>query len=455
MCGFGGICGGWVMASEAYDSVTVASLTDEGVVVLNDGYRMKNSELGPSGYPFVRGGDIRDGQVITDVEDHIVDMQNSGVQVKVSRPGDVAFITKGTVGRVGFLREGQPPVVFAPQVCIWRALDHKRLNPRFLFYLLCGHEFQSNLNAVMSHGAMAADYVSLSDQRSFRLTLPPVGAQRGIAEVLGAIDDKIDLIRRMNATLEAMARALFKSWFVDFDPVRAKMEGREPDGMDAETARLFPAELVESEAGEVPKGWTIRPLSDVVDVNPPRQLRGGTEAPYLDMGNMPIDGHRALDWYPRAVTSGMKFVNGDTLVARITPCLENGKTAFVDFLEEGEVGWGSTEYIVLHPQAGLPPAWAYYLARTERFRLHAIQSMTGSSGRQRVASRAFDQFFVAVPSAPVAVRWGADVKRWMDQIAQNAKQSRTLAALRDALLPKLLSGELRVKDAERVVGAVV
>ncbi len=148
-------------------------------------------------------------------------------------------------------------------------------------------------------------------------------------------------------------------------------------------------------------------------------------------------------------------MNGDTLLARITPCLENGKTAFVDFLSDGQVGWGSTEYIILRPKPPLPLEYGYYLARSDELRTHAIQNMTGSSGRQRVPVECFDKYLVVVPPAPIAQRFGDQVRSLMAMIRANGEQSRTLAAIRDALLPKLLSGEIRVKDAERFVRAAV
>ncbi len=284
---------------------------------------------------------------------------------------------------------------------------------------------------------------------SLPFVLPPLDEQRAIAAVLGALDDKIELNRRMNATLEAMARALFKSWFVDFDPVRAKMEGRTPYGMDAATAALFPAAFTDSPLGPIPVGWHVASLPDVIAVNPSRTLHKGETASYLDMQNMPTSGHRAVEWIDRAFGSGMKFTNGDTLLARITPCLENGKTAFVDFLKDGEVGWGSTEYIVLRPRSPLPVEYGYFLARSEEVRAHAIQSMTGSSGRQRVPASCFDRYLLVVPPEPIAGCFGETVRSHMDKIRSNSEQSRTLAAIRDALLPKLLSGAVRIRDAMR------
>jgi type I restriction enzyme S subunit len=238
------------------------------------------------------------------------------------------------------------------------------------------------------------------------------------------------------------------SWFVDFDPVRAKAEGRDP-GLPQPLADLFPARLVDSELGEIPEGWEVAPLPEVVDVNPMRALRKGIEAPYLDMANMPTRGHSAEDVVDRAFGSGMRFINGDTLVARITPCLENGKTAFVDFLQDGQVGWGSTEYIVLRPKAPLPEEYAYCLARSAEFREFAIQSMTGTSGRQRVPAGSLAHFRVAVPPKATAEVFGRAVKPRFARASAAVRESRTLTALRDVLLPKLISGELRTGDAER------
>ncbi|MEZ5387559.1 MAG: restriction endonuclease subunit S [Prosthecobacter sp.] len=229
-----------------------------GLLELNDGYRVRNVELGPVGIPFVRGGDIADGGINTAVEDHIRPEFADRVTSKLTRPFDVAFITKGTVGRVGMVRPGQPPSVFAPQVCYWRSLDPDQLEPRFLFYLLTSAEFQANLDAVKTHGSMAADYVSMTDQRDFRLTFPPIRKQKAIAAVLGALDDKIELNRRMNATLEAMALALFQSWLVDFDLIQRTDPRTAP-----EFRKLYPTELVETPEGGIPKGWKTRSLDEM------------------------------------------------------------------------------------------------------------------------------------------------------------------------------------------------
>jgi type I restriction enzyme S subunit len=431
------------MASE-WQSHEVADLITDNRLVVGDGYRAKNDELGKLGLPFARAGNINNGFQFADADRFPV--ENLGrVGNKVSQPGDVVFTSKGTVGRFAFVKPNTDRFVYSPQLCFWRSLDQDLIDSRFLYYWMLGPEFYIQFKGVAGQTDMA-EYVSLTDQRRMQITMPKTDEQRSIARVLGTLDDKIELNRKMNETLEAMARALFKSWFVDFDPARAKAEGRDT-GLPAPIAALFPDSFEDSEFGEIPKGWLHVPLPKIIDVNPSRPLRKGDIAPYLDMSNMPTRGHSADEVVQRPFGSGMRFANGDTLVARITPCLENGKTAFVDFLEENQVGWGSTEYIVLRPKPLLPDEFAYCLARSPEFRDYAIQSMTGSSGRQRVPAESLSHFKLASPSKPVAELFAKLVKPLFARASKAAEENRSLAMLRDSLLPKLISGELRV-DAE-------
>ena len=280
------------------------------------------------------------------------------------------------------------------------------------------------------------------------IPVPPLPEQRAIAHILGTLDDKIELNRRMNETLEEMARALFKSWFVDFDPVRAKMEGRwrqgeSLPGMPAELYDLFPDGMVGSELGEIPEGWEVRALGDVVELNPPEPLKRGAVAPYLAMASLPTSGPNSGDWVPREFTSGTRFRNGDALLARITPCLENGKTAFVQSLPEHTVGWGSTEFIVMRAIRPTPPVYAYLLARDPAFREHSIQSMTGTSGRQRVQIDVLSSYPLPYPSAKIWAEFSTLASCMFAGMELNRKESLVLAMQRDTLLPKLISGELR------------
>ncbi len=213
---------------------------------------------------------------------------------------------------------------------------------RYIYYVMCSTECRNEVLA--SATGTTVKHTSPDRIKRFRFSLPPLQEQRTIAHILGTLDDKIELNRRMNETLDTMARALFKSWFVDFEPVRAKVEGTEAR-LPPAVSQLFPDGYDNSALGKVPLGWKVVGLSELIDVNPRRpSLRKGESAPYVPMSSMPRSGHTPSEVSGRSFGSGTRFINGDTLVARITPCLENGKTAYVDFLKEGQVGWGSTEY---------------------------------------------------------------------------------------------------------------
>lgn len=173
---------------------------------------------------------------------------------------------------------------------------------------------------------------------------------------------------------------------------------------------------------------------------------------YVDMASLPPTSARVTNVVHREFTgSGSKFTNGDVLFARITPCLENGKTALVDFLKGGECGWGSTEFIVFSPKEPLNPWFVYCVARDQEFREHAIRAMSGTSGRQRVEIGCFNNFLIAIPPAEIIGKFGNIVGPWFHQMKMNDDQSVILTIIRDTLLPKLLSGEIKVKDAEKFV----
>lgn len=374
---------------------------------------------------------------------------------KCSLIKDDVVITKDSeknddIGVPAYISDNIDNLVCGYHLVILRPKSNK-IDGAYLFYALntreSANQFHARANGITRFGLRKADVGTVE------IPTPPLADQSAIAHILGSLDDKIELNRRMNQTLEAMARAIFKSWFVDFDPVRAKAEGR-PTGLPDDIAALFPDSFEDSELGEIPKGWGVVPLSEIVDVNPARTLKKGQIAPYLEMKNMPENSARALHWYDREYGSGVKFINGDVLMARITPCLENGKGAFIDFLKDDQIGWGSTEYIVFRSKKPLPLQYSYFLSRTNDFRSHAIVNMTGSSGRQRVPAAIFDSYLVVNPSREVAECFGMSVDLMMQKIKKNDEEAHTLASLRDTLLPKLISGELRVPDAAKFLQEV-
>lgn len=397
-------------------------------------------------YRMIRTTNIREGRINLDncrfVDEAIYEKWTRRAKLEY---GDVLLTREAPIGEVGFV--DSPGGLFLGQRVMQYRANVQVLHPRFLHYVFLSPSLQHQFGSHEGSGSVVS-HIRVGDCFKFKIPLPPLTVQRGIAELLGALDDRITLLRETNATLEAIAQALFKSWFVDFDPVRAKAEGLQPQGMDAATAALFPDSFEEPELGRVPKGWGISALKDVYEINPSRKLKKGEVAPYLDMASVGTQGHVVSGLINRVMGSGTKFINGDTLLARITPCLENGKTAYVDFLKNNEIGWGSTEFVVLRPKAPLPPYHGYLLARHPAFRDHAIQSMSGTSGRQRVQNDVLGSYPIAVPPPLVAEAFAEVVGSIQQKISANQAQAQTLTQLRDTLLPRLISGQLRLPEAE-------
>ncbi|MCY3558453.1 MAG: restriction endonuclease subunit S [Chloroflexi bacterium] len=353
------------------------------------------------------------------------------------QPGDIVYSTvRPNQRHFGILKELPENFLASTGFAVIRG-NGDTAETDYLYYFLSQDHIVDHLHTIAEHSTSAYPSIKPRDIASLELSLPPIDEQRRISHILGTLDDKIELNRCMSETLQDMAQALFKSWFVDFDPVRAKAEGR-PTGLPPDIDVLFPDSFQDSELGAIPEGWEVGELVDVIDVNPPRVIKRGTLAKHVGMAALPTSGPRVAQWTQRAFTSGSRYMLGDTLLARITPSLENGKTALVDFLEEGEVGWGSTEFIVLRPKTPWPPAIGYLVARDRSFRDHAIVNMTGTSGRQRVPPEAVASHLMVLPPCAIAEGFGRVVEPVLQFVTTVAEQSRTLAITREAQVPILI-----------------
>lgn len=335
--------------------------------------------------------------------------------------GDTLFaritpcLENGKIARFKGSGDEERPAHGSTEFIVMRGRDGVS-DTNFVFYLARSPQVRSFAISQMM-GTSGRQRVPNACFEKLAVSLPRFSEQRAIAGVLGALDEKVEQNRRTTQVLQRLARAIFRAWFVDFEPVKAKAAGATTfPSMPQSSFEILPTRLVDSAIGLVPDGWLPTAVSTAFQVNPTRSLRRAAPAPYLEMKNMPTQGHAPDSWIVRPFGSGMRFMNGDTLVARITPCLENGKTAFVDFLDDGQIAWGSTEYIVLRSKPPLPAVFAYCLARTGEFRDFAIQNMTGTSGRQRVAQTAMDHFRIAMPSDSVAVCFGEVVQPLFNSI---------------------------------------
>jgi len=389
------------------------------------------SEYVDTGVPFLRSLNIEPLNIKKNGLKYISQEFHQKLKKSQLKPGDVVVVRTGKPGAAVVIPEWLNDANCSDLVVI---RPGKKVNPYWLAYFInCtgAHHVASHLvGAVQQH-------FNVESAKKMPLVLPTLKDQERVARALKLLDDKIELNRKMNETLEQMARAIFKSWFIDFDPVHAKRQVKKPFGMDDATA-LFPDSFEKSEMGEIPKGWSAGVVSELFEVNPRYSLTKGAEFPYTEMADLPMGSMSVSGGRLREFTSGSRFSNGDTLIARITPCLENGKTAFVDYLDDSQVGWGSTEFIVLRSRDPLPLEASYLLAREESFRTHLMTNMSGSSGRQRVPESCLSRFSFAKPTQAVATAFGTLVKPMFQMMRANSIESTTLAQARDLLLPRLL-----------------
>ena len=422
------------------------SLRDAGVTLIDCDHR--TPPPAESGYPYVaipqmRGGhiDLADARRITtaDFAEWTRKAKPDGNDVVLSRrcnPGETAFVPPGLEFALG-------------QNLVLLRADGTKVYPPFLRWLVRGPEWWEQITTFLNVGAVF-DSLKCADVPKFTLRIPPVPEQRAIAHILGTLDDKIELNRRMSETLEAMARALFKSWFVDFDPVRAKAEGRDP-GLPQPLADLFPARLVDSELGEIPEGWEVGTLADLSILNPEvwtKETRPA-ELNYVDLSNTKWGRIEAVTSYEAtdAPTRAQRVLRpADTIVGTVRP--GNGSYAFIS--EHGLTG--STGFAVLRPQTAQYAEFVY-LAATAADNIDTLAHLADGAAYPAVRPEVVAATPIVRPNDEVFDRFSRAAGPLLAKIAQTERESRILAALRDGLLPKLISGELRVKDAERFLEA--
>ena len=335
--------------------------------------------------------------------------------------GDLIFTAVGTIGQVGILTGKEKfdnYIISNKQLRL--TVDTTVVDPLFSYYWFASDLIVEQI--MQRNTGSSVPLINLSVLKSLIVPVPPPPEQRAIASVLSNLDDKIDLLNRQNKTLESMAETLFRQWFIEAPP--------QPSPRPSPSGR----------GGKKPGV-----VADLIEFNPQRALRKGTVAPYLEMASLSNTTFAPESWYEREFSSGTKFTNGDTLLARITPCLENGKAAYITFLKDEQVAWGSTEYIVMRPKAGLHPFFAYTLARNSDFKDYAEGCLEGSSGRQRVNVDHLRNYSMSMPDQATVDKFNAIANSIVSKLHLNSCQVRSLTKLRDTLLPKLMSGEAKVE----------
>ncbi|ELA9338005.1 restriction endonuclease subunit S [Vibrio parahaemolyticus] len=437
----------------------------------------KPKKVRGEGYKFINMGEIFAFDRMLNIPCDRAPLTAKEISTSLMKDNDLLFARQSLVlsgaGKCSIFLGDDEDVAFESHLIRVR-LDEVLINPEYAYYYFFSPQGRALMSTIVEQGAGQAG-IRGSDLEQLVIPLPPMDYQNYVVSSLRVIDDKITLNRQINQTLEQMAQTMFKSWFVDFDPVidnaldaghpipdqlqhraEARKAVRESESesfkpLPDDVRQLFPDAFEESELGWVPKGWEMKSVSGALTVNPKVKLSKGQSAHFVDMKALPTSGYSIEEVTHKAFSGGAKFEQNDVLLARITPCLQNGKTGFVDFLGADEVGFGSTEFIVLRGNKDVHHTYIACLARHEKFRQHAMQSMVGSSGRQRVQNSCFDDYFIAVPTDDVMKRFAQMTQPSFDKFKANTAESIALAELRDTLLPKLISGELRLDDVEAAV----
>ena len=406
----------------------------------------------PEGVPVIRGSNLRDDLTPFVPKGFVFVSEEQAKKYKAQHvtAGDLVFTCWGTVGQVGLIPEDGP---FQEYIISNKQLklrpDVKRAVPRFLFYYFAGPEMVKHiLNRAI--GA-AVPGINLGILKSLEVALPPLPVQRRIASILGGYDDLIENNLRRIKILEEMAQSVYREWFVNFRFPGHEKHGPRPASNDAcKPARPNTPGWHPSPLGPVPTRWETVPVVEAVELNPSTRVPREGLKPFVPMSGLSTDSMLIGEIEHREGNSGAKFRNGDTLFARITPCLENGKTGYVQFLPAPtDVAFGSTEYIVLRSRT-LTPEWVYLMARSDEFRDHAIKSMSGATGRQRVQEACFKEYLIAQPPREVLNQFQGLVKPMFEMIHALAQKNTNLRQTRDFLLPKLISGEVAVTDADSI-----
>lgn len=385
--------------------------------------RIYAADYQEDGVPFYRGKEIVEkynGATVLSTNLFISQNRYDEIKSRFGLPqlGDILLTSVGTLG-IPFLVKSDEDFYFKDGNLTWFK-DFQGIDSSYLYYWLLSPIGKGQLQKCMIGTSQSA--YTIVRMKEMDIDPPDTSTQTHIADILSAYDDFIENNRQRIALLEQAVRLLYREWFVYL---------------------RFPGHEHVKIVDGVPEGWEMMLTPEAIDINPSTRLSDDSHHWFVEMASLQPNSMVIENAIKRDGRSGSKFQNGDTLLARITPCLENGKTGFVNFMSNGEVGRGSTEFIVLRSKR-VTPEYVYCLARTYEFRENAIKSMIGSSGRQRVQESCFEKFSVWIPSPLVLELFSDNVIPIFQQIRLLHSQNQNTSKARDILLPRLMNGEIAV-----------
>ncbi|OIQ83221.1 EcoKI restriction-modification system protein HsdS [mine drainage metagenome] len=412
------------------------------------------------GVPVIRGSNLSVNVSLRLIDDGIVFVaadKAAEFRRSVAKRGDLVFTCWGTINQVGLVdhRAGYDEYIVSNKQ-MKLTVDPAKADSLFLYYVFSGPEKQKE---ILDNGiGSSVPGFNLGQLKRHQALLPPLNEQKRISTFLGMLDDRITLLHETNTTLESIVQALFKSWFVDFDPVHAKQQGIAPEGLDEATVALFPDSFEESELGLVPKGWRVAKVGDVVE-----SVGGGTpdtkEPSYWEPGvhcwTTPKDlsGIQA----PVLLTTERKF--SATGLAKVSSgllpigTLLLSSRAPIGYLAIAQIPLAINQgYIAMLPSSQLPPIYMLFWCRQN---MEIIKGRANGSTFMEISKKAFRPIPALVPPAPALEAFVGMAGALFDRLVENEKQAETLTELRDTLLPRLISGQLRLPEAEAAMEEIV
>lgn len=411
------------------------------------GSRIKTDNFVSAGVPVIRGNNLNSERLFDDDFVYLTEEKADELRASNAFPGDIVITHRGTLGQVGIVPyNANYPRYVVSQSQMKLTVNKQKADPFFVFYFLRSPQGQHALLSNTSQTGVPAIAQPTTSLKAINIPLPPLPEQRAIAHILGTLDDKIELNRRMNETLEAMARAIFKSWFVDFDPVRAKAEGRDT-GLPKEIADLFPDSFEETELGEVPKGWKIGTVDQEFNLTMGQSPPGET---YNEI-------KEGIPFYQGKTDFGFRFPSQRMYCTAPTRFAEAGDTLISVRAPVGDINMASERCCIgrgvaaaLHKSGSR--SYTYYFMKSieEVFsRFEAEGTVFGS-----ISKKDFHNIQCIMVAWNIVNIYEMFAMSLDKRITTNSEESRTLAELRDTLLPKLISGELRVKDTQKIMDCV-
>lgn len=418
-------------------------------------YRGKTPRKTDFGIPLITAKVVKSGRIETPDEFIAEEDYEAWMTRGYPQIGDVVLTTEAPLGEVAQIKF--LPVALAQRIVTLRG-KRDLLDSGYLLYLMQSQEMQAKLLGRSSGTTVTG--IKQSELRKIEIALPPLSEQRAIAHILSTLDDKIELNRRNNETLEAMARALFKAWFVDFEPVRAKMEGRwqrgqSLPGLPGHLYDVFPDRLVESELGEIPEGWAVGSIADAVEI-----IGGGTpktsvseywggEIPWFSVVDTPAASDVFVVQTEKSITQAGLNGSSTRLITKGTTIISARGTVGNLAIAGGDMTFNQSCYAL----QGKNGSGSYFVFLSAQRMVEQLKAMAHGSVFSTITRQTFEAVRAVLPPESVLHQFEKNAASLLDPILGNVNESHSLAQLRDTLLPKLISGELRVSDVERVLEA--